>query len=52
MVTITYQSPYNSCQWRTQTFPTLKEAESMVNFYLSCGSPAHILNNVEAVKYQ
>jgi len=43
MVTITYQTPYNSCEWRTQTFPTLKEAQSMVDFYRSCGSPADIL---------
>jgi hypothetical protein len=43
MFTIRYQTPYNSCEWRMQTFPTLSEAERMVNFYISCGSPAHLV---------
>jgi hypothetical protein len=41
--TITYQTPYNECEWRTQSFPTLDEAERMVEFYKSCGSPAELL---------
>ena len=45
MYTITYQVPYNHCEWRTQTFRTLEEAERMVEFYISCGSPAKLLNN-------
>lgn len=40
--TVRYQTPYNSCEWREQTFPTLDEAERMVSFYRSCGSPAHL----------
>jgi hypothetical protein len=43
MFTITYQTPYNSCEWRFQTFPTLEEAERMIAFYISCGSPAHLI---------
>jgi len=31
--TITFQSPYNDCEWRTQTFPTKEEAEGMIEFY-------------------
>lgn len=41
--TIRFQSPYNSCEWRTQTFPTLDEAERMVAFYLTCGVRAHLI---------
>lgn len=40
--TVRVQSPYNSCEWREQTFPTLDEAERMVSFYRSCGSRAHL----------
>ena len=39
---VRYQTPYNHCEWRSQWFPTLEEAQSMVEFYLSCGSPSHI----------
>jgi len=39
---VRYQVPYNACEWRSQWFPTLAEAERMVDFYRSCGSPAHI----------
>lgn len=42
-VTIRYQSPYNSCEWREQTFATFKEADRMAAFYRSCGSPAEIV---------
>jgi hypothetical protein len=45
MFTITYQVPYNNCEWRQQSFPTLEEAERMVAFYRSCGSPAKLINN-------
>ena len=41
--TIRYQSPYGACEWRTQSFPTREQAESMVAFYRSCGSPAHMV---------
>ena len=41
--TITYQTPYNQCEWRTQSFTTLDEAQRMVEFYKSCGSPAELL---------
>lgn len=43
MFTITYQTPYNSREWRTQTFSTLEEAERMIEFYRSCGSPSHLV---------
>ena len=43
MFIVRYQIPYNSCEWRTQTFDTLEEAERMVQFYISCGSPAHMV---------
>jgi hypothetical protein len=39
---VRYQVPYNACEWRSQWFPTLEEAERMVDFYRSCGSPAHL----------
>jgi hypothetical protein len=39
---VRYQTPYNACEWRSQWFPTLAEAERMVEFYRSCGSPAHL----------
>ena len=41
--TIKYISPYNECQWRTQSFTTKEEAERMIRFYQSCGSPAQFL---------
>lgn len=40
MFTITFQVPYNNCEWRFQTFNTREEAERMIAFYRSCGSPA------------
>jgi hypothetical protein len=40
MFTITYQTPYGACEWRFQSFATRQEAESMIAFYRSCGSPA------------
>jgi hypothetical protein len=39
---VRYQVPYGDQQWRSQWFPTLTEAERMVDFYRSCGSPAHL----------
>jgi hypothetical protein len=42
-VTIRYQSPYNDCEWRTQTFATFEEADRMAAFYRSCGSYAEIV---------
>jgi hypothetical protein len=39
---VRYQVPYNACEWRSQWFSTLAEAERMVEFYRSCGSPAHL----------
>jgi hypothetical protein len=41
--TITYQIPYNNCEWRTQSFATKEEAERMISFYQSCGSPARFV---------
>ncbi len=41
-IEVRYQTPYNACEWRSQWFPTLEEAQRMVDFYLSCGSPSHI----------
>ena len=41
---IKYQVPYPAAglteEWRTQTFSTMKEAQIMIKFYISCGSPA------------
>jgi hypothetical protein len=39
---IRYFAPYAQV-WREQWFPTLSEAERMVDFYRSCGSPAHLV---------
>ena len=41
-IEVRYQTPYGECEWRSQWFPTLDEAERMVTFYRSCGSPSHI----------
>lgn len=41
-IEVRYQTPYGECEWRSQWFPTLTEAEKMVDFYRSCGSPSHI----------
>ncbi len=41
--TITYQTPYNNQEWRTQSFSTLEEALRMIDFYQSCGSPAKLI---------
>jgi len=41
-IEVRYQTPYGDQQWRSQWFPTLAEAERMVDFYRSCGSPAHV----------
>jgi len=32
-IEVRYQTPYNACEWRSQWFPTLAEAERMVDFY-------------------
>ena len=45
-IEVRYQTPYPAAglteEWRSQWFPTLPEAERMVDFYRSCGSPSHI----------
>ena len=41
-IEVRYQTPYNNCEWRSQWFRTKEEAGSMVDFYRSCGSPAHV----------
>ena len=40
---VRYQTPYNQQEWRSQFFGTLQEAESMVVFYLSCGSKSYLV---------
>jgi hypothetical protein len=45
MYQVTYQIPYNDCEWRVQSFSTLEEAQSMVEFYKSCGSPAKLIQS-------
>jgi hypothetical protein len=40
--TIRYLSPYSQ-EWRTQSFTTRDEAERMIAFYRSCGSPAEMV---------
>ena len=42
---VRFQTPYNSQEWRSQFFNTIQEAESMVRFYLSCGSKSYIAWN-------
>jgi hypothetical protein len=37
------QTPYNHQEWRSQFFNTLNDAESMVRFYLSCGSKCYMV---------
>lgn len=43
MFEVTYQVPYDNQEWRSQYFNTRKEAQSMVEFYQSCGSPAKLI---------
>jgi hypothetical protein len=43
MYEVTYQTPYNQCEWRSQYYNNLQEAERMVEFYQSCGSPAKLI---------
>ena len=43
MYQVCYQVPYNNQEWREQFFNTLEEAQSMVEFYISCGSPAKLI---------
>ena len=40
---VRFQTPYNSQEWRSQFFNTIQEAESMVAFYLSCGSKSYMV---------
>ena len=49
-ITIRFQTPYNQCEWRTQTFATMDEAIRMVAFYKSCGSPAEVVTFNEGQK--
>lgn len=44
MFIVRYQTPYNDCEWREQQFKTIQEAENMVEFYRSCGSPAKLVD--------
>jgi hypothetical protein len=45
-IEVRYQVPYPAAglneEWRSQWFPNLEQAERMVKFYKSCGSPSHI----------
>ena len=43
MFEVTYQTPYNHQEWRSQYFNDKNEAERMVDFYRSCGSPAKLI---------
>lgn len=43
MYEVSYQIPYNDCEWRSQYFNTKDEAERMVDFYRSCGSPSKLI---------
>jgi hypothetical protein len=43
MYQVSYQVPYGNQEWRVQFFNTLDEAQSMVEFYISCGSPAKLI---------
>jgi hypothetical protein len=45
MYQVSYQVPYGNQEWRVQSFSTLQEAQAMVNFYNSCGSPAKLINS-------
>jgi len=42
MFTITFLKPYAQ-GWGFQSFPTRGEAEAMIAFYRSCGSPARMV---------
>jgi hypothetical protein len=44
MYQITYQTPYSNQEWRVQSFPTIQEAQNMIKFYQSCGSPAKLVD--------
>jgi len=42
MYRITYFQPYSQ-RWLFQTFSTLMEAQRMIDFYKSCGTPARFV---------
>jgi len=42
MFTIRYFRPYTQ-EWKFQSFNTIEEAERMIRFYQSCGSPAEMV---------
>lgn len=42
MFTITYLRPYTQ-SWAFQSFATQAEADRMIEFYRSCGSPARMV---------
>ncbi len=43
MYQVSYQTPYSNQEWRVQYFNTKEEAQSVVEFYQSCGSPAKLI---------
>ena len=43
MYEVTYQTPYGNQGWRSQYFNDKDEANRMVDFYRSCGSPAKLI---------
>tara|TARA_Y100001963_G_C6691624_1_gene404914 strand:+ start:820 stop:1065 length:246 start_codon:yes stop_codon:yes gene_type:complete len=40
---ITYQPPYSNGAWKIQCFTNEQDAIEMINFYESCGTPAHFI---------
>ena len=45
---ITYQMPYNNCEWRFKEFASYEEAKRMVEFYQNCGSPARLVERYQS----
>ena len=43
MYSITFQPPYANGAWKIETYRTKEQAESMIQFYSTCGTQAHFV---------
>jgi len=43
MYSITFQPPYANGEWKIETYRTKEQAESMIQFYSTCGTQAHFV---------
>jgi len=43
MYSITFQPPYANGEWKIETYRTKEQAESMIQFYSTCGTKAYFV---------